>query len=82
MTIDIKCKRHIKYLCSRNEFELFRNILQNLLMFQSNYLPRNQISESALIVKEYEWTDMLMEMVEFGNAYVLSSFQYRIVMED
>ena len=81
MTIDNKCKHDIKRLCLGKEFEPFKNILDKLLIFQSNYIP-SQTSDVELIMKEYEWTDLLMEIVEFGNKYVLGSSQYRIRMED
>lgn len=60
---------------------LFQNMIDNLLKFQSNHLFQGHTSEVEQIITEYEWIDMLMEIVEYGNKYVLSSYEYRIKME-
>ncbi len=82
MITNNKCKHSIKIFCSRCEFGLFQDILDAMVDFQSKYTIQGSISEAKQIAKDCEWTNILMEIVEYGNEHVLSSHKYRIEMED
>jgi hypothetical protein len=82
MLTDNKCTHNIKTFCSRCEFEIFRDIVNAMLDFQSKYIFQGSISEAEQIAKDCKWTDILTKIVEYGNKHVLSSYEYRIEMED
>lgn len=60
----------------------FQNIVDDLLKFQTNHVFQAHTSDVELILRQCEWTDILMRILEYGNTHILLSHKYRIVMED
>lgn len=62
--------------------KLFGEILENIFKFNSKYRQRDCISKEVQTVKECEWIDLLIKILQFGNTFALSRFQYRIKMDE
>jgi hypothetical protein len=62
--------------------KVFVEILNGLSMFRSQHQHKDHLTDSEVIMKECQWTDLLTKIVRFGNEYQLLSFQYRIIMEE
>jgi|GEM_PF-3485226 len=60
----------------------FEDILRDFQKFHSSYTSAGQISDTYKIVRESEWTDLLMTILSYGNSHILSNFNYRLEMED
>jgi hypothetical protein len=60
----------------------FGEILRNISKFASNYAQKDFISKAEQIAKEYEWTGLLVKMLQYGNRSVLSNLQYRIRLDE
>jgi len=60
----------------------FEDIFSRFSRFHASHKSLNQISDAHMIVKESEWTELLMMILLYGNSYILSSFNYRLEMKD
>jgi hypothetical protein len=41
-----------------------------------------KITATDQVILEEEWTDCLLDLVNYGNKHLLKSFQYRLDMEE
>jgi hypothetical protein len=65
-----------------DENKVFAEILGGLSMFRSKHQHKDLLIDSEVIMKECQWTNLLIKIVRYGNEYSLTSFQYRIVMAE
>jgi hypothetical protein len=75
---------HLMVLVNKasDEDKAFVEILKDLSVFRSNYQHKDHLTDSEVIAKECQWTDLLIKILKYGNEYQLLSFQYRVVMEE
>jgi hypothetical protein len=52
----------------------FQNIRQEIIKLQDS--SRNNITKASQIIKELEWINLPIRILEYGNEYKLSAFQY------
>ena len=72
-----------KYRHHKVSFDLqFQDIIAKLLEFRSHYNSQGNISDVEQILRECEWTDILVKLLEYGNSHVLLSHKYRVEIED
>ena len=62
--------------------KLFGEILERFSKFASKHLSKDCISKEEQTVQECDWTDLLIQILQFGNIFALSRFQYRIKMNE